>query len=100
MFYSARQQLRRVHCRPVLAGCIRLQLKRGGRMRSKKPRNEKSAARFLPPLDQLQRYPINEAGSYLRMSRARLYEKIAAGELTVIRDGRRTYVPGSEIARL
>lgn len=54
----------------------------------------------LPPLDQAQRYTVDEALAYLRMSRARLYEKIAAGDITVIKDGRRTYLPGSEIARV
>ena len=54
----------------------------------------------LPPLDTAQRYAVEEATDYLRTSRARLYERIAAGEIKVIKDGRRTYVPGSEIARL
>ena len=54
----------------------------------------------LAPLDERQRYTVEETLDYLRVSRARLYEKIQAGELTAIKDGRRTYVPGSEIARL
>lgn len=59
-----------------------------------------NAAHHLPPLDERQRYSIEESTYYLRQSRARLYERIAAGELKIIKDGRRTYVPGSEIARL
>ena len=52
------------------------------------------------PLDERQRYAVTEALEYLRLSRARLYDKIAAGEIKVIKDGARTFVPGSEIARL
>lgn len=51
----------------------------------------------LPPLDPYQRYTIDETSDYLRASRARVYAKIAAGELTILKDGRRTYVPGTSI---
>jgi hypothetical protein len=51
-------------------------------------------------LDTRQRYQIPEAVALLRKSRASIYLDIKAGRLKVIRDGRRTYVPGSEIARL
>jgi excisionase family DNA binding protein len=54
----------------------------------------------LAPLDERQRYTVDESLEYLRVSRARLYKKIQAGELTVLKDGRRTFIPGSEIARL
>jgi excisionase family DNA binding protein len=54
----------------------------------------------LAQLDEKQRYTVDESLEYLRLSRARLYEKIQAGELTAIKDGRRTFIPGSEIARL
>ena len=54
----------------------------------------------LPALDERQRYSVPEALEYLRTNRARLYEQIAQGSIVVIKDGRRTYVPGSEIARL
>lgn len=53
----------------------------------------------LPSLDAKQRYTILEAARYLRCSRAHLYQCIAAGEISVIHDRRRVYVPGSEIAR-
>ena len=52
----------------------------------------------LAPLDPLQRYSIEETNAYLRQSRAKTYEDIASGKLTVIKDGKRTYVPGSAIA--
>jgi len=52
------------------------------------------------PLDTLQRYTIPETMQYLRLSRPGVYMKIRRGELRIIKDGTRTYVPGSELARL
>lgn len=52
----------------------------------------------LPPLDLNQRYTIPEAGAYLRQSRAKTYQDITAGKLPVIKDGKRTYIPGQAIA--
>ena len=54
----------------------------------------------LPPLDLHQRYTLDEASAYLRMSKTYLYRKIKDGSLIVIRDSGRTYVAGQEIARL
>lgn len=54
----------------------------------------------LAPLDLSQRYTIPEAVNYLRIGRAYLYERIAKGEIRCVVDGRRRYVPGTEIARL
>jgi excisionase family DNA binding protein len=53
----------------------------------------------LPPLDPLQRYTVEEATRYLRTSRPTLYELINAGLIASIQEGRRRYVPGSEIVR-
>lgn len=53
----------------------------------------------LPPLDPLQRYTVEESCRYLRTSRATLYEEISTGKIATIQEGRRRYVPGSEIAR-
>lgn len=53
----------------------------------------------LPPPDERQRYTLEEAVAYLRQSRSKLYCDIAAGRVTVIKDGRRTYIPGAEIIR-
>lgn len=64
---------------------------------SKSKRHEIST---LPPIDPGQRYEIPAASSYLRESRSKTYQKIKAGTLSVIRDGGRVYVPGSEIIRL
>jgi excisionase family DNA binding protein len=55
--------------------------------------------RALPPLDYAQRYSIDEAIAYLRSSRSTVYEDIAEGRLATIKEGRRRFVPGSEIAR-
>lgn len=53
----------------------------------------------LAPLDPLQRYTVEEAIAYLRSSRASVYHDISEGRLAVIKEGARTYVPGSEIVR-
>jgi hypothetical protein len=53
----------------------------------------------LPPVDPNQRYEVEEARAYLRQSRSKTYSDIAAGALKVIKDGKRTYIPGSEIVR-
>jgi hypothetical protein len=53
-----------------------------------------------PPLDPLQRYGVPEANALLRQSNAKTYGDIKSGKIRVIRDGGRTYIPGSEIVRL
>ena len=55
----------------------------------------------LAPLDPAQRYSIEEATRYLRVSKPTLYLDIKAGRILTIQDeGRkRRYVPGSEIVR-
>lgn len=54
----------------------------------------------LPPLDPLQRYSVPEAAAYLRICIALVNRRIADGSLASIKDGKRRYIPGSEIARL
>jgi hypothetical protein len=54
----------------------------------------------LAPVDLAQRYTISEATSYLRISHASIYKEINARRLQVIKQGKRTFVPGGEIARL
>lgn len=54
----------------------------------------------LPPVDPRQRYTLDEAAEYLRVSKTRLYEYMRAKTIAVIVDGKRTYVPGAEIERL
>lgn len=53
----------------------------------------------LAPLDERQRYTIPETAAYLRVCRAYVYRLIARDELRSVIDGRRRYVPGSEIIR-
>ena len=53
----------------------------------------------LPPLDPAQRYTIPEATRYLRTSHQTIYNLINAGELATIKEGRRRFVPGSEIVK-
>lgn len=54
----------------------------------------------IPPLvDPNQRYTIKEANAILRQSHAKTYCDIKNGLLRVIKDGTRTYVPGTEIIR-
>lgn len=49
----------------------------------------------LPPL----RLEVPEAAGALRISRATLYKRIAAGELTAQKDGKRTFVTVTELQR-
>jgi Helix-turn-helix domain len=56
--------------------------------------------RTIAPVDVAQRYTIAEAVSYLRISHASIYKEINARRIRVLKHGKRTYVPGSEIARL
>lgn len=60
----------------------------------------KSKTAALPPLDPLQRYTVLETLSYLRTSRQSLYTLINDRALKVIKQGARTYIPGTEIVRL
>jgi excisionase family DNA binding protein len=53
----------------------------------------------LAPLDPLQRYSVDEATRYLRVSRPTLYEQIHSGQIATIKDGKRRYIPGSELVR-
>lgn len=58
-----------------------------------------SNVRSLPPIDPNQRYPLDESNLYLRQSRAKTYKDITAGLIKVIKDGKRVYIPGSELIR-
>jgi hypothetical protein len=64
-------------------------------MQNSQPADRRSS----PLLDPLQRYTVPEANALLRQSNAKTYQQIKAGHLRVIKDGGRTYVPGSEIVR-
>lgn len=51
-------------------------------------------------VDPNRRYPVDQGFRLLGVSRSHGYSKIARGELRVIRDGRRVFIPGTEIVRL
>jgi len=51
----------------------------------------------LPPLDPNQRYTIDESADYLRVSRPTIYKKVANGQIRLIEDGRRRFVPGVDL---
>jgi excisionase family DNA binding protein len=53
----------------------------------------------LPVLDERQRYDVDEAARLLRLSRAQIYVDMREGNLRFIKDGRRSFIPGSEIIR-
>jgi excisionase family DNA binding protein len=53
--------------------------------------------RHLPPLDANQRYTIDEAAAFLRISRVHLYANVKAGKLRLLKDGRRSFIPGAQI---
>jgi excisionase family DNA binding protein len=54
----------------------------------------------LPPLDPIQRYTVPEAAAYLRICVALVNRRIKDGSIASIKDGKRRYIPGAEIARL
>ncbi len=54
----------------------------------------------LPPLDPLQRYTVPEAAAYLRICVALVNRRIADDSIASLKDGKRRYIPGVEIARL
>ena len=53
-----------------------------------------------PPLDQSQRYAVDEAARYLRLAPSTTWLRIGQGHIHTIREGGRTFIPGTEIARL
>ena len=59
----------------------------------------KKAQSPLAALDTKQRFTVEETARYLRISRATVYKDIAAGLITTIKDRKRRFVPGAEIAR-
>lgn len=60
------------------------------------PVNSRAA---LPPLDALQRYSLAEAAAYLRSSKNTLSQDVLHGRIATIQEGRRRFVPGSELIR-
>lgn len=54
----------------------------------------------MTALDERQRYRVPEACELLRISKAYFYRKVRDKKVVIIKDGTRTFVSGSEIARL
>jgi len=54
----------------------------------------------LPAFSRELRYPVEVAAGFLSVSRAHLWKHIKAGTIATIRDGKRVFVPGTEIVRL
>ncbi len=54
----------------------------------------------LPPVDKLRRYSLEHTALYLDTSRVTVHKLVKEEKLKVIREGRRVYVPGTEIIRL
>jgi hypothetical protein len=54
---------------------------------------------ILPALDPAQRYSIEEGIAYLRSSRKTIFDDIREGRLLTIKEGKRRFIPGSEIVR-
>jgi Helix-turn-helix domain len=54
----------------------------------------------LAPIDPLRRYPVELALRYLETSRGTFYKLAREGKLHIVKEGRRSYVPASEIIRL
>jgi hypothetical protein len=50
-------------------------------------------------LDPRQRYTVVEASDLLRQSRCKTYQQIKEGLIKSFKDGKRTYIPGTEIIR-
>jgi hypothetical protein len=54
----------------------------------------------LPAIDKVQRYTVEESLRYLRTSRASFYAAVKQRRINLIKEGRRSYVSGAQIAKL
>lgn len=52
------------------------------------------------PFNHHLRFSIEETAYHLGVSRAHVWKRVQSGEIKTIADGRRRFVPGTEIARL
>ena len=53
----------------------------------------------LPPLDLNRRYTVKVAGHYLGISHASIYKRIKERSIKPVKDGSRTFIHGSELAK-
>lgn len=51
------------------------------------------------PLDANQRYTLPEASEYLRISRTKIYQRVADGKLRLLKDGGHSFITGKELIR-
>lgn len=65
-----------------------------------KPSKAAAPQAGLAAIDKNQRYSMPESAAYLRCCRAWVHRLIKDKKLKIIKDGRRVYVPGRELARL
>jgi len=63
------------------------------------PRRKRTRRVAAPTFDERLRYTMDEASALLRQSVAKTWVDAKQGRIALLRDGGRTYVPGSEIAR-
>jgi hypothetical protein len=61
-----------------------------------KPRAAEPA---LPAFDERLRFRVEIASRFLGQSKATTWNQIRHGDLVAIREGKRTFIPGSEISR-
>ena len=54
----------------------------------------------LDPVDPLRRYDVPMSCDLLGISRAKYYKDVKDGKIKIIKDGGRTFTPGTEIVRL
>jgi hypothetical protein len=59
-----------------------------------------AAALETAPVDINRRYPISTGLSILSTSRATFYAAVKAGRIKILKQGRRSYISGQELARL
>jgi hypothetical protein len=62
-------------------------------------RYPRASAKPVAPFNELLRYPVPDASIYLGQSPAQTWIDIRLERLRVICEGKRTFVPGAEIAR-
>jgi hypothetical protein len=61
--------------------------------------NPRRTEASLPAFDERLRYRVEIAAKFLDQSRATTWKQIRDGQLRVIREGQRVFIPGTEIVR-
>ena len=71
-----------------------------GRLKARREARYKELRNTSTPIDLLARYPVENCLARLDIRRKRFYEHVKAGRIRLIKDGRRSFVSGAELARL